>query len=174
MDNQQVTVFELGWLVGFLEGEGSFILQKQAYKKQVPTFRPQVFASSTDFELSERMGEILDHMNVGKLFQRRRLGKRGYKDQLCINVFGIKRCKKLLDYIIPYMIDSRRRRAAETLQEFCNLRLSKPHQTPYGEEEQKLRDRLCFLNTGKSQNLRDLIQNASTEEAKVKSSFLGN
>jgi hypothetical protein len=174
MDNQQVTVFELGWLVGFLEGEGSFILQKQAYKKQVPTFRPQVFASSTDFELAERMGRILDSMNVGKLFQRRRLGNRGYKDQLCINVFGIKRCKKLLDLIIPYMTDSRRKVAASTLLEFCNLRLSKPHQAPYEEGEFALRENLCLLNRSKSQNLRDLTQNASDNEVKVKSSLVGN
>ena len=158
MDNQQVKVFELGWLVGFLEGEGSFILQKQAYKKQLLTFRPQVFASSTDFELAERMGRILDDMKVGKLFVRRKLGSKGYKDQLTINVFGLKRCKTLLDQIIPYMTDSRRKKAAETLLEFCDYRLSLKYGSPYSNREFDLREKLCSLNGYKRQNLRDLMQ----------------
>lgn len=168
-------MIDMGWLVGFVEGEGSFILNKQIFKKQKPTLRPIIHISSTDFELAERVGKILESLNVGYFFQRRKLGAKGHKDQLVLEVVGVKRCKPLLEIIIPYMTDSRRKEAAENLLAFCNLRLSKPHSSLYGEEEFNLGQRQRDLNGyNLRQSFRDSTRDVFDYKTKVESSLVRN
>lgn len=176
LDNQQATTrIDMGWLVGFIEGEGSFILNKQVFKKQKAVLRPIVHISSTDFELTERAGRILKGLNIGHFFQRRRFGAKGHKDQLVLEVIGMKRCKPLLETILPYMTDSRRKDAAENLLAFCNLRLSKQHSAPYGDEEFALGQRQRDLNGyNLRQSFRDSTRDVFVYKTKVESASLGN
>lgn len=171
MDNQQAkTNFELGWLVGFLEGEGTFCLRKQVYKKQKATLRPEVSVCSTDFELSERAAAAMRSLGVGVHLHNVKHDKRGWKDQLVVGLVGIKRCKKLLDQIVPIMTDSRKKRAAETLLEFCDLRLSKPGRSPYVDEEYRLGERLRGLNGYRlRQSFRDSTRDVFDYGTKVES-----
>jgi len=172
MDNQQVkSMLDLGWLVGFLEGEGCFCLRRQPYpkKKQLPTLRPEVSMTSTDFELSERAARILGELGFPHFVSVEKKGQKNFKPQLCIHLVGIKRCQKFLPFIIPYMTDSRRKRAAELLLEFCNYRLSLPSNTPYTEKEWGYRVKLSDLNGGRyAQNLRDLMWSAGNKPVEDK------
>jgi len=169
MDNQQTkALVDMGWLVGFLEGEGSFMLQKQIYKKQKATLRPRIVVCSTDFELTERVGRIFKELGVGNYFHRRRYSQK--KDQMEIVITGIKRCKKLLDQIIPYMTESRRKRTAKTLLDFCDYRLSLPKRTPYGDTEFSLGQRMRDLNGYQlSQSFRDSTRDVFNKDTKVES-----
>jgi len=173
MDNQQAkAMMEMGWLIGFLEGEGSFMLQKQKYSKQKAVLRPRIHMSSTDFELVEKAGEILKSLNVGSYFHRIKHDTRGWKDQMELVVSGIKRCKSLLDQIIPFMTDSRKKKAAETLLSFCELRLSKPHQAVYGIQEYGLGQKLRELNGyHHRQSFRDSTRDVFDHDTKVESAL---
>lgn len=170
MDNQQATSqFNMGWLVGFIEGEGCFELRKQVYRNQKPTLRPKVSAVSTDFQLIERAIEIIHELGVGVYLYKRKSVK-GYKEKLEFTVGGILRCNVLLSKIIPYMTDSRRRNAAQTLLEFCSYRLSLPKRTPYGIKEFKLGKQLRNLNGYKLRNsFRDSTRDVFNYNTKVES-----
>jgi len=175
MDNQQAKAeFDMGWLVGFIEGEGCFHLARQQYKRQKPTLRPQFSVAGTDFELIERAGSIIKSLGVGTLYVRKRpsrINDERKKDQLEVAVIGMKRCVKLLPQIIPYMTLSRKRKAAEKLLEFCEHRLSMPHGTPYGAKEFSFAQSMRDLNGYKlSQSLRDSTLGVFAENTKVESS----
>jgi hypothetical protein len=174
MDNQQATAeVDMGWLVGFLEGEGSFSLQKQIYKKQKATLRPRISVTSTDFELTDRAGSIFQSLGIGNYIARKRCVSkdgRNYKDQKELVVSGIKRCKKLLDQIIPYMTESRKKRTAETLLEFCNYRLSLPRKNPYTQVDFSLGQRMRDLNGYQlRQSFRDSTRDVFDIDTKVES-----
>lgn len=171
MDNPQaMEMMDMGWLIGFIEGEGSFSLQKQIYKKQKASIRPRTCMSSTDFELIERAGRILEKLGIPKYFNRIKHDKREWKDQLEIVVHGIRRNITLLEKIIPHMTDSRKRRSAETLLEFCRLRMTKAIHSPYGNEEFGLALKLRTLNGYRhKQSLTDSTRDVFTYKAKVES-----
>jgi hypothetical protein len=171
MDNQQAKkMMDIGWLIGFMEGEASFSLQKQIYRKQKPSIRPRTCASSTDFELIERMGLILEDMGIPKYFHRIKHDHRGWKDQMEIVIHGVKRNIRFLEQIIPLMTDSRKRKSAETLLEFCRLRMSKLHNAPYGKDEFALVEKLRSLNGYRQrQSLTDSTREVFTYKTKVES-----
>lgn len=170
MDNQQVTPFRVGWLIGFLEGEGCFSLGWVNTNTNNPSMRSMISMSSSDFELCWKAGSILDDLGVGKLFVRVRHTNK--KDQLEVAVIGLKRCKTLLDQIVPFMTDSRKKRAAETLLEFINRRFSLPKTTPYTKEDVIFGERMRALNGYHlRQNFRDLTRDTlgKSGEGKVQS-----
>lgn len=171
MDNPQAkAAIETAWLVGFLEGEGSFSLQKQVYKRQKPTIRPRISVSSTDFALAERAGRVYQSLGVGSYFHRIKHDKREWRDQLELVIVGIKRCKRLVDQIMPFMTDSRKKQAAATLLEFCDYRLSLPYGVPYGEKEFGLGQRLRDLNGYRlRQSFRDSTRDVFDYDTKVES-----
>ena len=171
MDNQQAKqLLDMGWLVGFYEGEGCFSLNKQKYRHQKSTIRPRITISSTDYELSEKAADILNDLGVGRyMFQRIRLAER-HKNQLEVTVIGVKRCQKFLGILIPYMTESRKRICANTLLEYCDLRLSKHRQAPYEQEEFSLWQRLRDLNGYQlRQSLRDSTRDVFEYNTKVES-----
>jgi hypothetical protein len=172
MDNQQAKVeaMDMGWLIGFFEGEGTFCLRKQVYRKQKPTLRPEISVSSTDFELAERASRIIQGLGCSVHLRRVKHDKRGWKDQLVIGMVGLKRCKRLLDKIIPYMTESRKKCAAQTLQDFCDWRLSRPKGAPYGDREFRLGQRLRDLNGYRlRQSFRDSTRGVFDYDTKVES-----
>jgi hypothetical protein len=133
MDNQQATrEFNMGWLVGFLEGEGCFSLCRSPTRRGSSwAFVPKIIVSSTDFELIERYAAILVGLGVGNFSHRTRPTK--VQPQLEVVVFGLRRVGQLLQMIVPYMTMSRKRLAAETLLAYCGRRLNLPLQSPYVE-----------------------------------------
>ena len=150
MDNQQAKlILDMGWLIGFWEGEGCFALRVQRYQKQKPALRPEMSVLSTDFELADRAAEILKSRGIGVYVYERQPSTAGYnrKRIKVVNIVGIKRAHKALLLLLPYMTDSRKKRCAETLLEFCELRLNRENrQSPYTTEEFAIFQRLRDLN----------------------------
>ena len=169
MDNQQAkSEFDKGWLVGFLEGEGCFALQKNKCKGHKAWIVPRISMSGADFELVERAGGILIQMGVGTYFTRKRYTTK--QDQLEIVVSGLKRCKTFLDKLVPLMTDSRKRRCAETLLEYCTYRLQQPKTSQYTEVEFGMWQTLRDLNGYKlKQSLRDSTRDIFNYDMKVES-----
>lgn len=107
-DNQQQTVsdFELGWLAGFLEGEGSICLQiheRESHRKQNLRVTPKIIFTNTDIGMIERCVNILDRLGIGKWVHHTNprnnpngLVKKSSKMIHYVHVSGYERLYKLL------------------------------------------------------------------------------
>ena len=133
-DNQQQTVsdMELGWLAGFLEGEGSICLQVnnrsgRENRKQTLRVTPKVIFTNTDKAMIEAAVSIMDRMGIGKYVQTSiarpsELAPRSTKECMYIHVSGMKRVKSLLEQIHPSMYGAKKERSIRLLA-FINRRL---------------------------------------------------
>lgn len=152
-DNQQVTTFEIGWLIGFIEGEGSLGLYWGAARNQI---RPVLMITNTDYALVEYGMSIIHKMGVGCFIYKHTMNKlpRHWKQRYDIHVHGIKRLGKFLEMLIPlWPIDTIKKRKAKIVLEFCQSRLTNPlvrrghgsRETRYTQEEHEIFERVKNL-----------------------------
>lgn len=153
MDNQQRRIEErLCWLGGIIDGDG-MITAIQYKAKNCLHYKPRINVVNTDLRMIEEVISIFEYLNVPHYVQSKKDKKNPhYKIKYEVQIAGIKRSIIFLPIIIPYLIVKRNR--AENLLEFCNLRLSKPHMSKYGDEEYRLINsvrrncsRVCYSNT---------------------------
>lgn len=163
MGNQQATGnLELAWLGGIMDGEGCFSLSKRMRKGKLTNYNTNIIVSNSDPRIIERAHLILEDNGIGhyvnwktpgdvehevdgrKFKRSRQMGE--------VRVFGLMRCKKFCEAIIPYVFSKQDQ--AKALLEFIELRLGKgPHygaiagrkDTSYGDEEHALYMRLKEL-----------------------------
>lgn len=140
MDNQQKRpiIVNLSWLAGMWEADGSFSLSKNERRKYIQ-YEPQLQFVNTDFLIITEVIEILRSLQVGYYFLTRIQPKNGYGKKLKyeIRVQGMKRCYKLLHYLIDYIRGSKKQKA-QFIFDFISLRLLKPKNQRYGDEEHAL------------------------------------
>lgn len=162
-DNPQQTVsnFEIGWLVGIIEGEGSVCLQiSKRARMQSLRVEPRVIITNTDQELIEGVLSILDRLGIGKWVRHTKannikhseesLVKKSYRDITYIHVTGFKRVARLLSILSQGMVGEKRNRA-EVLLRFVKNRLETGGKnTSYSEESIQLM--LEFLRMTKTKN----------------------
>jgi hypothetical protein len=112
------TEFEIGALVGLLEGEGSLGLNKhKVWKKDRYYLRPYVAIANTD---SEILAFMKAKIGLGSISGR-------IKQHLAVNYQisgGQAIISSLLGILLPYLITSRKRRLAELVKGFCDRRLA--------------------------------------------------
>jgi hypothetical protein len=139
-DNQQQTVsdFEIGWITGILEGEGSICLQihKRNDRSQQLRVTPKIIFTNSDKQMMEHIISILSRLNVGKwvnhtkpnnistLFKLNGKETPKFKDMMYIHISGMKRVKKLLEVITPCMAGEKKQRAI-LLDRFISCRFKK-------------------------------------------------
>lgn len=144
MDNQQaMSQFELGWLSGIIDGEGCFGLH-HLRTKGYEYLRPSLSLANTDARIITRIVEDFEKLGIPYYICKQKARHAGQKNAQMIQVPGIKRVKRLLDALYPYL--GVKKQQAAVLQEYVALRLSKPQSSPYGEDEEKLRLKLKDLN----------------------------
>lgn len=151
MVNQQATQFELGWLMAFLEGEGSVGLYWNQIRKQI---YPTMTFVNTERPLLEKCGLILKKLGVGHFFYHHKMtgAKAHWKDRMDVHVNGIKRLHRLLEAILPlWDTHTVKRQKAQLILEFCKSRLSNPspENGRYTNREFELLKQFMLL-TGKS------------------------
>jgi hypothetical protein len=139
MDNQQRRIEErLCWLGGIIDADGMVTATQRKTKSSIH-YKPKINVVNTDLRMINETISILDELHIPHYVQSKKDKKNPhYKIKYEILTVGIKRCKMLLPVIIPYLIVKRRR--AERLLEFCDLRLSKPYNSKYADEEFRLLD----------------------------------
>ena len=115
MDNQQERLFELGWLVAMIEGEGNISLTWSKKKRnKFIQLAPRVQISNSDEMIIKKAQKILSDYNVGNYVS----GRNGmYQLMIC----GMKRCNKILVIIKEHMLGKRER--ARLLYEYTSYRL---------------------------------------------------
>lgn len=170
--NQQAKwMLDMGWLVGFIEGEGCFALQKAGWAKRSTKFSivPKVTMSSSDFELIDRASRILGSLGIA--YYRYDKETKG-KDQAVLLVQGAKRIVRFLSVLVPYMTESRRSRAASVLLTYCKRRSELPKRSRYTEEDFNLWQELRNLNGYQlKQSLRDSTRDVFEYKPKSGTTF---
>lgn len=143
-DNQQERLCELSWLGGIIDGEGCISFKKNTGKcwknKSERPLYPIISISNTDIRMIDKIIEILEKNHIA-FYREDRRGKKKNKDSISVCIKGIKRTKRFLDLIIPYLVSKKER--AELLLEFCELR-SHNHK-PYTQYEKDLCQRVYDL-----------------------------
>ncbi len=125
MDNQQATPFEIGWLLGIIEGEGSLGLYWNQVRKQI---YPVIHIINTDKVLIDEAIRILYRIGAGGHVLSSTENKMPHwKRRYDLHVVGIKRLAKLLPRLLEYWtIPTIKRHKANMILEFCLSRLSNP------------------------------------------------
>jgi hypothetical protein len=150
---------------GLITGEGWFGLTMQTTPrlktKHGYTITPRFAMQMNDFETMSRFLATLDEWECGYYIPR--LVKRPTKaqrDGLRVEIVGMKRVKKFIDIVVPHLA-GQKRQAAEIVQQYVDLRLSKAQAAPYGEEEFELVNRLRYVN-GANRSVKVLVESSET------------
>lgn len=140
MDNQQKRpiAIDLSWLAGMWEADGSFSLNKNKNQTKYIQYEPHLQFVNTDLMIIEEVIRILKELQIGYYFMSRiQPIEFGKKLKYEIRVQGMKRCGRLLKYLLEYIRGQKKKRA-EFIKTFIDLRLSKPKNQRYGDEEHSL------------------------------------
>ena len=93
-----VTQFELGWLAGIIDGEGSITVCKRG-----PTYVPTIKMANTSKVLVEKYCEILDGLDIShKCYGKQKNGNCKYQWEVCID--GRPRVHKALSIVQNLLI----------------------------------------------------------------------
>lgn len=145
MDNPQQRMWQLCWLAGVIDSDGSIALLNVPHGRSgTRTYRPRVNIVNTNRLLIERAAEILDHFGVGRHVSTRRGEKIGWRIRGQINVDGFKRAIKLLRLIEPHLVAKREQ--ANLIISLWEYRKEHSQRAPYGENEVAMVERVKYLN----------------------------
>jgi len=146
MDDQQIRLLDLGWLIGAIEGEGTLTLVVHRKLKRGYVYWyvvPYCMIANTELPFIEKFMKICKEFNIGCYkMEKRATGNR----KLCysVRIAGLKRMENLLNLIQEHLVIKTEQ--AKIIREFINYRKSVPLKTPYGEYEKSLRDKIQSLN----------------------------
>lgn len=145
MDNQQPkSQYELGWLVGMIEGEGWMILNRQLLPSKNYRYVPVIGMNSTSKILAEEMARIIKSLGVGVWIGEKHTKNPKWSDQVVLNVRGFQRCKKLLEEIIPYLL--LKKEQGILLRDYIEYRSKMNCKQPCGEIEERYWKKIQQLN----------------------------
>lgn len=149
MGNQQVkTHFEIGWLVGFIEGEGCLTINRIKGYGKSNKLLPYISLVGTNTASMERAIEIAKNLELPMYISNRSYGPRN--PVIRIEATGLGRTAKWLAVIEPYLVGKKRQ--AELMLEFIASReISRkkhPWMKPYTDEELAIYDQIHILNRG--------------------------
>lgn len=104
MDNQQERQeVDLGWLAGAVDGEGCYCLSIANRPKRARTYiTPMITICNTDDEFIDNADRILMQNNIPFHISYRK-GKGKNKNSRTISIVGLKRTKKFMDVVRPYL-----------------------------------------------------------------------
>lgn len=163
MGNQQgtlaVTDFEVGWLAGVIDGEGTvafsvYPLRHKGSILQELRVKPQIIVTNTDKDLVERVADIFGRCQIGVHFQTRTQHGRSfagnkpskYRPLHVANISGFKRAKKALELVVPHLVSKKAK--AEIVLRYIDqreLKRSNNHQAPLDVHDVRLiRDILVY------------------------------
>ena len=147
MDNQQAKVSdnEIGWLAGFLDGEGSFMLMQRP-DRRVKTphkvydrrklWAPRICVANTHIPTLNHVTNLLDRLGLPYHISWRQFTTREYKTAWDLRVQGLKRCYRWLIQIAPYLVTKKRQ--AELMLDWINSRKERNMHDDYSAAEAKI------------------------------------
>ena len=165
MDNPQVTAFELGWLIGAIDGEGCVGIsrRKQSHGASF-SLKPHVQISNCDKDFIDRYVLILQKMDIPfHISHYESKGRRSESWQVATT--GLKRTIKILPHIAQLLCKEKREKAV-LVQEFVESRLADWHAAPFTPRQIEIYTTVAELNVkGKeARNLRDYTRNSRSSK----------
>lgn len=174
-DNQQaISDFDLGWLIGILDGEGSmgirFWSANETNRKNVG-MKPIINICNCNLDVMLKVRDILDRMMVGHNDDTTitSSGKEMYRS----TISGMLRCRNLLNLTMGRYV--RLRAHSQLLDKYIQKRLSLPRRYPYTEEDLLTAEELSALNGHKAKkSLRDRMQENRPGRFMIQSELTGD
>lgn len=121
----------MGWFTGALESEGSFQLATGRCKKSVQLI-PRVNIGNKSQSFIDRIQTISIKYGFPVYLYH-------YKGGMIYGTwYGMKRVKKILDFVKNYLADSRKKEIVDYILEFINSRFSNFPNSPYSEREKDI------------------------------------
>lgn len=124
MGNQQETIseFELGWLAGILDGEGTISINRLMSHRKNATLTSRISIGNTNFTIIRNLKRIFKKLKIKLFIQKnQRVKGKNWKSAYIIQISHIKGVKSLLDVITPYLIGKKLQ--AEIVLSFVNSRM---------------------------------------------------
>jgi hypothetical protein len=127
MGNQQVTDFDIGWLVGILDGEGCFSLAKikRGYSVGIKFVNTNLF-------IIDEVVRILTALDIPS-FTYDATRAENQQPAKRVEVNGHEDVKKFIDFFYPYLLCKKDQ--AYLMREYIDLRATKEHGDGFGSEE---------------------------------------
>lgn len=152
MDNQQERLhFYIGYLLGMLDGEGSYFIHTKYSYGGRKYYMPRIFISNSDKQILKMTVQAMKELGLPFYFWEAKNTKKGRKPVHQIRVIGIKRCKKMTDFLKRF--PSGKRDRLQVLNDFCTYRLSIPqrklqsgHEVTYSDIEEKFHQKIKEFN----------------------------
>lgn len=167
---QDVASFGLGWLCGAIECDGSISLNARLYSKSAIGITPYITLTNLNPTILDYAQTIAQSFaSPGHRYQSaHKYAKTGIQHRL--EWVGVKRCKAMLDVILPCIIGKKAQ--AEVVYEFCLSRLSVSPKARFSKRDYELLQQSraihgCQLrNPQLAELLNDLIRGSvnSTED----------
>lgn len=126
MDNQQVTLAELGWLAGIIDGEGYIGLRPMHDNRKGPeyvVYGPELHISNTDEAIILKAADICRRLGSNAYIRHSPMNGRVKKDQYRLQTRRMTQTLLILKPVLPYMTGGKQRRG-ELIVRFIELRLS--------------------------------------------------
>ena len=103
MDNQQERLhFYIGYLLGMIDGEGSYFIATKYKRKGIVYYMPRIFISNSDEKILGITREAMEFLGLPFYFWEARPTTENRKPVHQIRVIGIKRCKRMTDLLLKY------------------------------------------------------------------------
>jgi len=116
-----MTEFELGFIIGLIEGEGSITLGRGVCKNpQGFSLHPRFFITNTDMVLLNKAQSII---GAGKIFKKEKIQKINHKQGFKLCIDDKNELKTLLLKLEPYLISKRKQ--CQLLLEYINTHIRK-------------------------------------------------
>lgn len=144
LDNQQATSFELGWLVGILDGEGAIGITRRNRATSI-NLKPYIQMANCDKSIIDRYCSILKKLNIPHYISYQKPRGR-VKECWQVGIAGLKRTLKLLP-LVQDSLTGVKRRKANLVREYCESRLSDWHAAPLTERQIGIFEKVSELNS---------------------------
>lgn len=150
-------LFDLGWLVGAIDSDGSYVLAKQYHhKNKVLYFFPSIEISNDSKEFVANCERIIkEQFKVGVYINsrvRNQTGKIGYK----VSLRGMKRLYKSLPIIATYEVSKKKQ--ACLLLEYVTNRMTVNRGTPVSDRDVEIAVALRELNASHNEISKDITR----------------
>ncbi len=148
--NQQGKMhFNIGWLVGMVEGEGCITLSRSSCRVgKEHKIIPYLSITGTNEILMQKAAEIIRSFDLPFILVERKSKNPKHRDVFRIHVTGLMRIEKWLIFLMPYLV-GKKNQAEVVLQYIQNRKkVMKLHPwfKPYSDEDLELYNKVHELN----------------------------
>jgi len=125
MDNQQATQIELGWIAGFIDGEGYIGVQEYKTRRKHPSFKCAIQISNTDEVMILKAQRIFQKIGVNPYLRVYQYGLNNRPKSKTVWILVVGKMHKIvqvLESVNPYLTGMKKERA-DLILEYCQSRL---------------------------------------------------